>query len=568
MTVTTTRPLRRLAPPIVLALTTAVAVTLALAVPASADDDEHPLTAERIEGPDRFATAAAIAEARFDPDSVDEVYVASGRDFADALAAGPAAAAADAPILLTEPGSLPTATEDAITDLAPGRVTILGGTAAVTATVESALDGLVAEVERLAGETRYETAAEIAADAFDPGELGRVYLATGEGFADALAGGPAAALDGAPILLTTGDALPDATAEQLAAFAPDEVIVLGGSAVIDPIVTSEAAQAAGLDEVERRWGPDRYATAAEVAMSSFAPDSVDAAYVASGEGFADALAAVPAAAAEAAPLLLSSEEGGEPLGALGGLTVTDVRVLGGWAAVSDFAFDQLDGTLVPSTPRAPADVDLNAPAQAAAGEPFTMDVVVTDGDGRAVPGAGAMLADADAAIATPLRTDLDGVVRVERVLDLDVGGNYTVEVNGLEATATVEATTDVGHHAAGEDVEAVADCEVIGEESWDGIIAFPSAEGPGWDEAGPAPVLVDVVGCGAAFEGAIQYEFWHEDDLRPRIEGFTLGGGFEWARFEFAELLHRSGEWTVEIFMIDAADGSRADFDAQTFTVD
>lgn len=71
----------------------------------------------RTSGTDRFAPAAAVAEAGF-PDGADAVFVASGLGFADALAAGPAAARAGAPLLLAAGASLPRPTVDALDRLA------------------------------------------------------------------------------------------------------------------------------------------------------------------------------------------------------------------------------------------------------------------------------------------------------------------------------------------------------------------------------------------------------------------------------------------------------------------
>ncbi|QKJ19514.1 cell wall-binding repeat-containing protein [Microbacterium hominis] len=91
---------------------------------------------QRLAGADRYATAAAIAAATF-PDGAPTVSVASGADFPDALSG--AAAAADGPLLLTTPGSVPVATAREIIRLAPGRILVLGGAGAVSATVSDRL---------------------------------------------------------------------------------------------------------------------------------------------------------------------------------------------------------------------------------------------------------------------------------------------------------------------------------------------------------------------------------------------------------------------------------------------
>src|SRR3569832_1100733 len=66
---------------------------------------------ERIAGADRYATAAAVSAAHFSS-TVPVAYIATGKGCADALAAVPAAAAADAPMLLVTPRDVPGATAD------------------------------------------------------------------------------------------------------------------------------------------------------------------------------------------------------------------------------------------------------------------------------------------------------------------------------------------------------------------------------------------------------------------------------------------------------------------------
>lgn len=79
---------------------------IAVRAPVVAALDAFVEDVDRYSGPTRYHTAANIVAAVFDqPPPV--VYVATGRDFPDALAGAAAAAAAGAPVLLTEPGALP-----------------------------------------------------------------------------------------------------------------------------------------------------------------------------------------------------------------------------------------------------------------------------------------------------------------------------------------------------------------------------------------------------------------------------------------------------------------------------
>ncbi|TLM72398.1 MAG: cell wall-binding repeat-containing protein, partial [Actinobacteria bacterium] len=81
------------------------------------------LSVRRIAGLDRFATAAAIAraaDASAAAGTAPLAFVASGRAFPDALSASAVAAHSAAPVLLTEPGRLATATAEALADPALG----------------------------------------------------------------------------------------------------------------------------------------------------------------------------------------------------------------------------------------------------------------------------------------------------------------------------------------------------------------------------------------------------------------------------------------------------------------
>lgn len=197
---------------------------------------------DRLAGADRYATAAAISAATF-PRGVAIVYVATGANYPDALAAIPLAAQTDSPLLLTYSSSVPRSTIDELRRLAPGRIVVLGGSAVIADSVVAQLDGLTAgRATRIAGSDRYATAAAIAA-AFPPGRPS-TYLATGAAFPDALAGGPAAARADAPLLLVQRERLPAPAASQLDRIRPARLVVLGGlSAVRDEAAASAAIAA-------------------------------------------------------------------------------------------------------------------------------------------------------------------------------------------------------------------------------------------------------------------------------------------------------------------------------------
>jgi putative cell wall-binding protein len=155
---------------------------------------------------------------------------------------------------------------------------------------------------RLAGPDRYATASAISSANFAQG-LPVAFVATGLNFPDALAGAAVAGHIGAPVLLVTTDAIPAATAAELARLAPAQIVVLGGSSVVSDGVLNALVPYATSGSVSRIAGADRFQTAAAVSAAYFGP-GVDLAFIATGLNFPDALAGAAVAGHVGAPILL------------------------------------------------------------------------------------------------------------------------------------------------------------------------------------------------------------------------------------------------------------------------
>jgi SpoIID/LytB domain protein len=163
------------------------------------------------------------------------------------------------------------------------------------------IDGFT-EPERIAGANRYETAVA-ASQQSHPDGSDVVYVAVGTNHPDALAAGPAASVEGAPILLIQFDGIPSATEAELRRLDPAQVVVLGGPVAIAPSTVAGLESILPGAGVVRRAGDDRYETAVEISKAVF-DGPVETLYVATGRDFPDALVAAPAAVADGAPLLL------------------------------------------------------------------------------------------------------------------------------------------------------------------------------------------------------------------------------------------------------------------------
>ena len=229
------------------------------------------------------------------------------------------------------------------------------GAATVTVTGKGNYTGVVAASfnivlpatanwDRLWGQNAYETMERVveADGAFPTGHGGTVYLATGDGYWDALAGSGLAGLDGAPVLITPTDYLRDETARQLQRLAPGKVVVLGGPAAVSDAVLDQVRSLCGC-EVERVAGD----TARDTARMAYESRDGwgDTCVIATWTGYWDALSIAPYAWAKHAPIFLTDGRN-----MLDDATLADVRgfsrvvIVGGAVVVSPEVEGQLAGS--------------------------------------------------------------------------------------------------------------------------------------------------------------------------------------------------------------------------------
>lgn len=188
-------------------------------------------TTERIAGADRFATnRALITDAVDDGLTVSTVYVSTGFNFPDALAAAPAAASEQGVVVLVNgnAATLDSATMDLLDDLDADQARIVGSEVAVSSSLEVQLNSYFPEhVTRYAGANRYDTAAKIVSATWPDGAP-EVVLASGQNFPDALA---ASAL-GLPMLTSLPTCIPPVILAGLAELDADTLTLVGSSAAL------------------------------------------------------------------------------------------------------------------------------------------------------------------------------------------------------------------------------------------------------------------------------------------------------------------------------------------------
>lgn len=297
--------------------------------PTEPTEPEDTVDVIRIAGDNRCKTAFAAADKLKEVlgiEKFDAIILASGDNFADALAGSYLAAVKKAPILLYRKNTEAINSDYIAENLASGgTVYILGGTAAVPKTMADALEGV--NVQRLAGDNRYETNLKILEAAGVEGD--EILVATGMDFADCLA----ASATGLPILMVNSrlNNLTSGQKEFLEANSGKNITVIGGEAAVSKALLEKLEDYC---YVERIQGARREETSLNVAKAFCGEAST--VVIAYSRNFPDALCGGPLAYALKCPLLLVNKNN-ESYAAeyAADQTLTSAYVLGGTAALSD-----------------------------------------------------------------------------------------------------------------------------------------------------------------------------------------------------------------------------------------
>ncbi|HWQ42532.1 MAG TPA: cell wall-binding repeat-containing protein [Desulfosporosinus sp.] len=319
---------------------------------ANADATSVPSAVTRIGGVDQYATAALMAQKGW-TGTTDNVVLSAGMNYAlvDALAAGPLAAKLKAPMILTDSGqTLNPSAKAELLRLQPKKVYITSGTAVIKPSVITEIEAMGITVVPLGGYDQYETSVNIAKEMANQGvNISKVMLAAGWlSPADALSVAPIAAAQEIPILTTTQGQLPTSVQTYLDSIKENVATsyVVGGTAVVSEAVKDHLPGA-----VSRFAGETKYDTNVQV-LKGFAKDyKNDKVYVANGETLVDALAGVPLAAADGAPVLLVNQQLDNAAKDFVKLNIStqDMVVLGGEAVVPTAGMNALTSAITYAT---------------------------------------------------------------------------------------------------------------------------------------------------------------------------------------------------------------------------
>ena len=240
----------------------------------------------RIAGEDRIATSIEISKKMFNES--DNVVLASGFNFADALSAGQLAAALNAPLILSK-DQLDIRTSDEIAKLKPKNMYIVGGENALSSNIEESVKSVVNDIniERLKGNDRYETSVKVMEKTKEFVDAEYLLIASGKNFPDALSATSFMADHKALMVLSDGNSYPKSNLKEIAIGGVNQLPLNGFTG-------------------ERIAGNDRYQTALAIAKRSF--ESNENAILANSKVFADSLSAVSVAKNYKAPIILTDNE--------------------------------------------------------------------------------------------------------------------------------------------------------------------------------------------------------------------------------------------------------------------
>lgn len=240
----------------------------------------------RISGKDRITTSVEISKSAYT--TSENIVLASGFNFADALSAGQLASALDAPLLLSSQNKLDSQTKNEIERLKAKKVYVVGGDNAISKNgIDTTLKSKNIDVTRLEGQDRYSTSQKVMEKTKEIINPEYLLIASGKNFPDALAATSFFVNHKSVMVLSDGVTYPQSNLQEIAIGGKNQLPLKGFTG-------------------RRISGSNRYETALEIAKASF--DNNNNAILASGQVFADSLSAVSLTKKHNAPIILTQSD--------------------------------------------------------------------------------------------------------------------------------------------------------------------------------------------------------------------------------------------------------------------
>ncbi len=238
----------------------------------------------RTAGINRYDTAVQASQSHFGGGSVQNIVIASGANFPDALSAAGLAGAAGSPVLLvpanttvgTNPAAM-TLVENEISRITTGtpKLWVVGGTGSTAAPVipDAVVTHIknatgISQVQRLAGVNRYQTSQLVAnqVQTFVGGSFAhKAFVVDGGTFQDALTVGPVAYGQKWPVILTSPTSLSAYTSSALTGNGITSAYVVGSTANVNATVFTAIGKLSGVTPVRVTGASSAYQRSADFA---------------------------------------------------------------------------------------------------------------------------------------------------------------------------------------------------------------------------------------------------------------------------------------------------------------
>ncbi len=256
---------------------------------------------DRVEGENRYATSLAVSKKAFS--KANKVFLVSGEKFPDALSASSLAAKGNGPILLVNDKNVDKILSE-VERLKAKEIVLVGG-GSISSSNKNKVKEFAKEnsatVSELSGKDRYATAVKVAEQTISKfGNKGKVIIADGRNYPDAVSIASYASKEGIPVLLVNGNKVSNDVKNFVKKNNIKEAIIVGGTKAVGKEVEKS------FKNVERVAGENRYETSKKIAERFFV--NSDSVLVASGEEFADSLSASYYAASKSAPVLITKSK--------------------------------------------------------------------------------------------------------------------------------------------------------------------------------------------------------------------------------------------------------------------
>ncbi|MDY6038131.1 MAG: cell wall-binding repeat-containing protein [Eubacterium sp.] len=289
---------------------------------------------KRISGEDRFATAKNIAveiKNVSQKSKFDNIVIANGESFPDALSGTYLAKVKNAPLILSG-NSEETSTIKFVKEHLSenGKVYLLGGKAVISRQLEEKLSAEY-NTKRLDGADRFETNIKILKEAGVDKE--EIMVCNAYDFADSMS----ASATGKPIFLV-GDKIDKVQMDYLKSIKPAKFWLIGGTKAVNKSID---ASLSSIQKCERISGSNRYETSVAVAETFF-DKNLSKIVFASGNDFPDGLAGSVLAINMKSPLILTAANSEEYAAAYAKkVNAKSSIILGGVKALTDSGIEKI-----------------------------------------------------------------------------------------------------------------------------------------------------------------------------------------------------------------------------------